>query len=245
MTSRLTDAAVNAVISLLVGIGKFLTWLLNLRAVIVAVAILTMYWIYETRPFLPGPPPPPTRQEVQLRIDAANLNCAIIDAYDNAETRSQAVSMFFALLNLAKEKDQNLCQAYKSTLTNAAPSEEGTWRRWSVSVVRQRWFMSFMANVDDDRRAWRDEVSLLIADVVKNPGKYRDEYPWRSCVTRYIRSYELHLAHTNVDAMRSEMVWQHTDEKKAEFFCPKPKASSFWPPGGVPPLGVLFYVESS
>ncbi|OGG76697.1 hypothetical protein A3B35_02755 [Candidatus Kaiserbacteria bacterium RIFCSPLOWO2_01_FULL_54_24] len=248
--SRYLAIATDVVIWLVVGIGKFLSWFLNLKAVVfssVAVAtVLAIAWVFGLGWFNPAD----VYRTPEIVVTEANKKCIALEMNDNGETDNQRAYAAFANMNVAKLTGQSNCKVFEDCRTTTAPGQTVQ----PCAAVRHEMLAGLLARFTE---AGELAASVRLRDeILKDPAAFvqrHPELPGLDCVEGLNRSKEPFgkWSWTNKAKMRENMrrVFLETFSGRLfgtefEVFCPKPKASSFWPPGGVPPLGVLFYVES-
>jgi len=231
-------------LGILVGLLKALRWISELKIVLyplaafagVAAAILAVLFGMQWGRFAPVVIPMPPQQV----MSEENLRCLALEMNDTGETDSQRVYAMFANVNMAKQTGLSNCQVYAKCLTILAPGQT----RSSCTMFRVIPGAEQMAkNLESPELA----SSLVLRDVIsKDPAAFiaaHPELPGLDCTDRINRSKEplFRWSGTDKRAMRTALGKPtYTDAHGFEAFCSKSKASSFWPPWGVPPLGVLF-----
>ncbi|OGG74197.1 hypothetical protein A3A40_00185 [Candidatus Kaiserbacteria bacterium RIFCSPLOWO2_01_FULL_54_20] len=221
MTSRLTDAAVNAVILMIVGLGKFLAWFLNFKAVyypLTAIAIVGAgFYFWQAEPFKPAPP---TRFEIvqraQVTIDTVLAEHLATLAADDGQTDQQHKFMAHAALNYSeKHGGLSIKHIYEGKLTLAAPSQEGSMMPRYIRVAD-------VGSADNAAKAVKEAIRILTGDNRKQDWK---AFPCLQEIQRYIRPEKWgtwQLFYGNEKKMRDEgwvLLYENTLEK-AKYFGP-------------------------
>lgn len=155
----------------------------------------------------------------EVIITEADKRGYVVSAWDDAYDEDELVYVVFAVKNLSQQMKIQPIDIYKEALTIRAPSQPLPFMikccGRKVAVV-ELWAKQFVGT-----NAWQARASTTVEKILKDPSPYLAQYPWLSCVTRYIRSKNRKLAWTDEDAMRREMRLVHKSPLGGEFFCPK------------------------
>src|SRR3989344_389456 len=242
-------------LGILVGLLKVLRWISELKVVLypvaafagVAAAILAILFGMQWGRFAPVMVPP-SPQEI---ISTENLRALGLEMSDTGDTDKQRTYALFANMNTAKKTGLSNMSVYEKCLIVLAPTQQ----RSVCSMFRAVPVAEQAAKLLENPEL---AASIVLRDeIVKNPEAYvarHPELPGLVCVDFINRSKEraFRWSGTDKQAMRNAFgppVFREVmpDGSVFEAFCSslKPKASSLWPPWGVPPLGVLFYIDSA